>query len=353
MRYSTGYVRKQRGKWIGAWYLNGDRTSKTLGLVKDLSKGDAREKLAEIVKSSKQAQNLTLFGPFVEGPYFGFYSRRWKASTAENNKQRIRTHLVEPYRVRELGSFNRDELQDLLDAKAKTHSFSVVDHLRWDLKQILDMAIAEGLMKLNPALLLFTPKEAKRPVRRVLTVAEFRQALGALDWRERLIAKLALVAGMRPGEIFGLTWAHVEETFARVERRIYRGLMDTPKTHHSVRSAAMADGLRRELEEWRQMSACTKPDAYVFPSENLTPLSKDNVWRRNMVPKLSVIGLAWANFQVLRRTHATIMRQLKADPHQVAAQLGHGVDVSLNVYAQSPVEGRVVLVNELERFLLQ
>jgi hypothetical protein len=36
-------------------------------------------------------------------------------------------------------------------------SFSTVDHLRWDLKQIFDMAIAEGHIVRNPALLLFTP----------------------------------------------------------------------------------------------------------------------------------------------------------------------------------------------------
>jgi hypothetical protein len=47
------------------------------------------------------------------------------------------------WRIRELSGFKRDELQDLLDEKAQTLSFSVVDHLRWDLKQIFDMAVAE------------------------------------------------------------------------------------------------------------------------------------------------------------------------------------------------------------------
>ncbi len=51
-------------------------------------------------------------------------------------------------------------------------SFSVVDHLRWDLKQIFDMAVAEGHVERNPALLLFTPKEAAKPVRRVMTMKE-------------------------------------------------------------------------------------------------------------------------------------------------------------------------------------
>ncbi len=56
------------------------------------------------------------------------------------------------------------------------------------------------------ALLLFTPREAKKPVRRVMTMKEVQHHFGVLEQRERLIAKLAVIAGMRPGEIFALTW---------------------------------------------------------------------------------------------------------------------------------------------------
>jgi len=351
-RHSTGYVRKQRGKWIGAWYVDGKRTSRSLGFVKDLTKGDAKEKLAELIREARQGGDITLFGPFVEGPYLDFYSRKWKASTAENNKQRVRTHLVAAYRDRPLASFKRDELQDFLDRK-RGMSFSVVDHLRWDLKQIFDMAIAEGHIRLNPALLLFTPREAKRPFRRVMTIQEVAAVCSALGMRERLITKLAIVAGMRPGEIFGLKWGRVAETFAEVRQRVYRGLVDTPKTHHSERDAALASGVMVELEQWRSLGLGASAEAFVFPSERGTALSKDNVWRRNMEPKLTAVGLGWCNFQVMRRTHATLMRQLKADPKLVADQLGHSVDVSLNVYAQSPVAGRLALVNELEGLLIQ
>jgi hypothetical protein len=48
-----------------------------------------------------------------------------------------------------MASIRRAELQDLL-AKSKTHSFSVVGDLRWDLKQIIDMATTEGILRLNP-----------------------------------------------------------------------------------------------------------------------------------------------------------------------------------------------------------
>jgi hypothetical protein len=71
-----------------------------------------------------------------------------------------------------------------------------------------------------------------------------------------------------------------------------------------------------------------------------------------MRPALEKVGLEWANFQVMRRTHSTLMKQLKADPKLVADQLGHTVDVNLNVYTQSPVASRQVIVNELERSLV-
>jgi integrase len=103
-------------------------------------------------------------------------------------------------------------------------------------------------------------------------------------------------------------------------------------------------------------------DGWVFPSERRyerkipkesTPMSKDNCWRRNMLPQLQAVGLEWCNFQVMRRTHTTILRQLGADPKMLADQLGHSLDTSMNVYAQSSVESRLLLVNQLEQRLVE
>src|SRR5258708_35453221 len=182
MRYGSGGVRKQRNRWIGYWRgQDGKQVSEVLGLASEMTKGDARDAVAGIVKRVKRETNPKLFGPFVEGPYFDFYTGKWKTSTAETNKQRIRTHLVDAFRERDMASLRRDELQALLNEKSKTHSFSVVDHLRWDLRQIFSMVIAEGLLRLNPAALLFTSKDAKRPIHFTLTVAEVPVALAALD----------------------------------------------------------------------------------------------------------------------------------------------------------------------------
>jgi integrase len=351
MRYSTGYVRKQRGRFIGAWYVNGKRTSKTLGLVKDLTKSEAREKLAELIKASKEATETTLFGPFVQGPFFDFYSRKWKHSTADKNVNRVNVHLVATFGRRDLSSLRRDELQDLLDAKAKEFSFSLVNHIRWDLKQIFDMAVAEGLIRLNPAILLYTPKQAARPTRMVLNVLQVSQVLSALSVRERLIAKLAILAGMRPGEIFALRWSDIGETFAEVRQRVYEGVLDTPKSDRGHRKAALPEGVRTALAEWGDVAQAKDSELFVFPSERGTPLSKHNVWRRNMQPRLKQVGLEWCNFQVMRRTFLSLCKANGGDPKVAADQAGHDIGVSLREYVQTPLDAKLALVNELENLL--
>jgi len=336
------------------WWVDGKRRSRVLGLIKAMSKSQAREAVKNIVaaENAKRQDKTWRFGEFVELVYFPYYSRKWKDSTRDNNVSRVSAHLVALFRERELFTFKRDELQDVLDAKVQNDlSFSVVDHLRWDMKQVFDMAVAEGHIERNPALLLFTPRQARKPVRRVMTMKEVQVYFGVLGQRERLIAKLAVLAGMRPGEIFALTWGQMTATYADIRQRVYRGAIDTPKTENSMRKAALSEGLLAEIEHWRMLALETSEDAWVFPSERMTPLSKDNCWRRCMQPALAKVSLEWANFLVMRRTHATLMKALGVDGKLVADQLGHTLDVNQNVYTQSSVELRQVAVNQLEKSL--
>jgi integrase len=165
--------------------------------------------------------------------------------------------------------------------------------------------------------------------------------------------KLAILAGMRPSEIFALTWGRLTATYVDVRQRVYRGIIDTPKSTLSTRQAALPKGVLGEIEAWRAISLVTNDDAWVFPSERLTtPLSKDNCWNRNIKPKLAEAGPSWANFQLMRRTHSTLMGDLGVDAKLVADQCGHTLDVSQNVYRQSPVASRLPAVNQLERKLL-
>ena len=61
-----------------------------------------------------------------------------------------------------------------------------------------------------------------------MTVEEVRKCFAALGRRERLIAKLAVLAGMRPGEIFAMTWGR---TYSNACRHYAAGL--PAKTGHA------------------------------------------------------------------------------------------------------------------------
>jgi hypothetical protein len=181
-------------------------------------------------------------------------------------------------------------------------------------------------------------------------LTQMRLLFSVLDVRERLIAGLALLAGMRPGEISGLKWVRLEADHADIRQRVYRGDVDSPKSVRSVRFAALSDGLRISINEWRAMSPWTGADAWVFPSEKLTtPLAKDNCWRRSFLPKLKPVGLDWANFQVMRRTHSSLLKELDVDPQVRAEQMGHTVDVNENVYTITSLKRRKEAVNALEK----
>jgi integrase len=356
-RHQKGSLQKRKRAtgwaWIGMWRdAQGRRLSRNLGKYPVVSKAEAQarleQKMAEVNQGTAISPEMT-FGDFVRNVHLPFCRRKWKASTTSTSEQRLRFHLVSEFDSIELRKLRRNQLQDLLDKKAESGlSFSVVDHLRWDLRAICELAIEEGLINRNPAKSLFTPRTVATATKRIMTEQEVLKCLLALDLRERLIARLAIFAGVRPGEIFALRWQRLKGDSAEIVQRVYQGKLDSPKTRRSVRTVAFSPEIVAEIEAWRRASI-DFPDGWVFPSEKITtPVSKDNCWRRHMEPKLLKAGLEWANFQVMRRTHSSLSRRHGVDPKTVADQLGHGIGVNLDVYTQSGLEAQRQAVTRLE-----
>lgn len=356
-RYQEGSLKKVDGKWIAQWWEDGHRRKRTFGSVSSMPKAEARKELdailAPINNRAESPSPNRKWGEFVKNTYLPFYRRKWKRSTARSNEHRLQFHLEPIYGERTLGSFNREELQTMLDGKAASGlSYSIVAHLRWDLRQILRMAVSEGYILRNPAELLFIPRDAKRPEHTAMTREEVQRCFAVLEQRERLILKFAILAGLRPGEILGLKWSHLTPTHADIRQRVYRGEIDSPKTSNSIRKAALSAGLVAEIEAWREVSIDSNPDAWVFPSETgKTPVSMENLWRRSIGPRLDAVHLGWLDFHVMRRTHSTLMNEIHDDPKLVADQLGHTVDVNQNVYTRASVARRKSAVDALESAL--
>jgi hypothetical protein len=66
------------------------------------------------------------------------------------------------------------------------------------------MAGEDTIVRGNPAGSLVTPKGAKTLAKLWMSKEQVHLALSVLDLRERIVFLLAVLVGMRPGEIFAL-----------------------------------------------------------------------------------------------------------------------------------------------------
>jgi integrase len=325
-----------------------------------MSRSQALAEMAKLLKpvnvhAGEPATRVWTVGDWIRDTFLPFIRRKWKLSTASTSGDRIRTHLIGDLGSWELESVTRDVLQGYLEQKAaKGLSFSLVDHLRWDLRAIFRLAVQDRVLISNPAEMLFTPGTAPMPSRQVLSPQQVQAVLKVLELREQLIVQLALFSGMRPGEILSLQWKHVADDHVEVVHRIYRGKLDGPKSRRSKRKVALSLTTRQLLDQWRQRCAPADETLWVFPSARIcSPLGRDNTWRRLLAPRLKTIGLEWATFQVMRRTHATLSRQAGIDPKLVADQLGHGLGVNLDVYTVAGLATRQEAVQLLETTIVR
>jgi hypothetical protein len=101
-----------------------------------------------------------------------------------------------------------------------------------------------------------------------------------------------------------------------------------------VRKAAKVKILREQLHSplvpwWISISgSCTSESPRhrrTCSETGATPLRPNNHWKREIRPRLNQIGLGWVNFQVLRRTNASLSRKANVDDKVSADQRGHGL----------------------------
>jgi integrase len=79
---------------------------------------------------------------------------------------------------------------------------------------MFEMAVSEKVIAVNPTTALYTPKTARRSESQSMSAQQVELALGAVDFREKVILRLAVFAGMRPGELLAIQREHVKPAWA-------------------------------------------------------------------------------------------------------------------------------------------
>jgi integrase len=148
---------------------------------------------------------------------------------------------------------------------------------------------------------------------------------------------VALLSGLRRGELFALRWRDLDEErqCLYVREAVYDGKFGTPKTAAGVRQIPLSEAAMKLIVDWREHVKRSEPEALMFLTWSGKPISPNNVVRRWIVPACDALRIARVSWLTLRRTYSSWAHE-KGVPGKVIAQLmGHAkVDTTLNVYTQ-------------------
>jgi integrase len=148
---------------------------------------------------------------------------------------------------------------------------------------------------------------------------------------------LAILSGLRRGELFALRWKDLDEQarLLTVREAVYDGTFSTPKTDAGSRQIPLSDTALQLVGNWKSLVTNDDPEALAFGTRGGTPLSPNNVLRRSIFPACDRLGLPRATWLTFRRTYSSWSHD-KGVPGKVIAQLmGHAnIDTTLNVYTQ-------------------
>ncbi len=147
--------------------------------------------------------------------------------------------------------------------------------------------------------------------------------------------EIALGAGLRPNETFGLEWRDID--FAKgliiVRRTMAKSGPRLPKTKSSQRDVPMTDAVRAALK--RQQDGLLMPSGLVFKSRDGTPMILNNVRSRYWKPLLVKAKVRERDLYQCRHTYCVLRLTAGDDVRDIAREMGHSnISMLVTVYSR-------------------
>src|SRR5579871_5293208 len=206
----------------------GELTRIPLGLKSEMDRGEAKAKLREIIaretKDILPAPVSVSLRWFYEIRFLPQKEQQWKVTSRPKTKRFIENYLLKRFGDTLLGDLDKFTLQTYLNEMAPQYSKSVLSKIRVYFNSMLDEAVELEMLPKNPAGKLAVPKSGKRRATKHLTPEEIPQILFHLSDRDRLIVRMFLVLGLRPGEMFALRWNDKQGNSLRIDSSITDGM---------------------------------------------------------------------------------------------------------------------------------
>jgi integrase len=269
--------------------------------------------------------------------------------TLATYRDMIRVHIVPALGTIPLAKLSSQTVQGYLSRKLEGLSPTTVRHHAMLLHAALRHAVRWGLLVRNPCDMVDPPRRVNAEMR-VLDEEQVRLFLAEAKRSSPHypLYLMAILTGMRQGELTGLRWrdvdlvlsvASIQQTFYQMGKQQF---FKEPKTPRSRRNVTLPKALIEEIRRVREQQAGYRTllgSAYqdhdlIFCQPNGKPLRANNIVRRDFKRVLKRAGLPQIRFHDLRHCHATLLLRQGVHPKVVQERLGHSTPAfTLQVYS--------------------
>jgi integrase len=264
--------------------------------------------IAQETRNVAPARVAVTFRWFYENRFLPQKEEQWKVTSRPKTKRFIKNYLLKRFGEAMLPELDKFALQTYLNELAQNFSKSVLTKIRVYFSSILEEAV-ELVIGKNQVAKLAMPRSGKKVTGVHLTPEQIPVVLFNQSDRDRLIVRIFLVLGLRPGKLFALCWNDKMQNSLRIDTSITDGRGGNKVRRQQCECMAPVS-IETELEWWRSASRDARPEAFIFPSAPGTAINTNNFLFRVLKEAGRQAGIDGVTHQMLRRTCSTYIAQL-------------------------------------------
>lgn len=371
-RYQTGSLLirgKRRKVWVARWRedvirpdgsLGRVMRSEVLGLVSEIP---TRREARKLLETRLRPINNGRHRPESTIPLERFAREHWEPVVGESLRHgtrrfygiALRNHVLPAFGKKALGELHREEIQAFLVEKRRSGlSPSTVHGIRNALSKVLGTAVEWGYLEHNPASGIRLGDREPLRERLYLAPPEVHRLLAALPEPCRTLVLLAVLTGLRIGELLALRWKSLDlvRGVVMVRETVSEGCFGAPKTRSSRRDVPLSEAALNAVLFHRGRCRQAQPEDLLFASRNQTPLNPKNLMRRVLRPACKALELPPITWHSFRHTHATLLGEVGESLRTAQAILGHSdLKTTLNVYTHPIPESERRAVDKVAAIL--
>jgi integrase len=348
-RYQKGQVQRRGESWIGRWredYVDNDglvrriRRSQVVGTIeqfptKKLARRQLDIVLARINSLDYRPGRVATLEQFATRWQSQVGSLR-KPSTAKSQASHLRYHIIPALGSKRLEELTLEVQQSFVARLSKSLKRKTLLNVLQTVSVVLNTAKSWGYVTEGMSIKRLTlPPRGAHSVARFFSAEEARRIIAAAPEPYATIYAVAAMTGMRAGELLGLKVSDLDFTqnLLFVQRSLWNGQLQAPKSQTSVRVIPIPESLARRLarfvSRWKP-----NPMELLFATRRGTPIDASKLTQRKLQPLLKKLGLPRAGLHAFRHTCASLLVSQGISPRIAQQQLGHSDPrITLAVYS--------------------